>query len=250
MASLLSQASAYDGSETISTNYELGERTNRTNTGTGGRTNAKTIKKRPSYGVEPERKKSIEALMSMTQMNDEDDDSGLADFQPPAKPELTRAPEQTEEQVHPSSNNSDNTNLNNTYKPKQGFTNSNYNDVNGQMSQPSTYTSAHSPPATLQADFNNALSAIKSASNNTLASVNTNAFTNSLSNANANSASAIGNNYGNISEQLNYIIHMLEEQQNSKTSTATEELVLYTFLGVFTIYIVDSFTKIGKTYTR
>lgn len=247
MASLLSQASAYDGSETISTNYELGERTNRTNKGAGGRINAKTIKKRPSYGVEPERKKSIEALMSMTQMNDEDDDSGLADFQPPAKPELTRAPEQPEEQVHPSSNNSDN-----TYKPptNQGFTNSNYNDVNGQMSQPSTYTSAHSPPATLQADFNNALSAIKSASNNTLASVNSNSFTNSSSNAYSASVGANGNNYGNISEQLNYIIHMLEEQQNSKTSTATEELVLYTFLGVFTIYIVDSFTKIGKTYTR
>ena len=76
MASLLSQASAYDGSETISTNYELGERTNRTNTGAGGRTNAKTIKKRPSYGVEPERKKSIEALMSMTQMNDEEKKDG------------------------------------------------------------------------------------------------------------------------------------------------------------------------------
>ena len=53
-----------------------------------------------------------------------------------------------------------------------------------------------------------------------------------------------------INSRLNHIIHLLEEQQNAKTSTTTEELILYSFLGVFTIYIVDSFTKVGKTYSR
>lgn len=52
-----------------------------------------------------------------------------------------------------------------------------------------------------------------------------------------------------IMEKINYMIHMLEEQQNEKTSNVTEEFLLYTFLGVFIIFIVDSFARAGK-YTR
>ena len=52
-----------------------------------------------------------------------------------------------------------------------------------------------------------------------------------------------------IMEKINYMIHMLEEQQNEKTSNITEEFLLYTFLGVFIIFIVDSFARAGK-YTR
>ena len=47
-------------------------------------------------------------------------------------------------------------------------------------------------------------------------------------------------------EKINYMIYMLEQQQNEKTSNITEEFVLYTFLGVFIIFIVDSFTRTGK----
>jgi F0F1-type ATP synthase assembly protein I len=42
------------------------------------------------------------------------------------------------------------------------------------------------------------------------------------------------------------MIHLLEQQQNEKTSNITEEFVLYTFLGVFIIFIVDSFARSGK----
>ena len=49
--------------------------------------------------------------------------------------------------------------------------------------------------------------------------------------------------------KLNHILHLLEEQQDHKTSNVTEELILYLFLGVFVIFTVDSFTKVGK-YTR
>ncbi len=42
------------------------------------------------------------------------------------------------------------------------------------------------------------------------------------------------------------MIHLLEEQQDIKQGSTTEELVLYCFLGVFVIYLVDSFAKIGK----
>ena len=49
-----------------------------------------------------------------------------------------------------------------------------------------------------------------------------------------------------VMQKLNYITHMLEEIQMEKTSNITEELILYTFLGVFVIFIVDSFARVGK----
>ena len=50
-------------------------------------------------------------------------------------------------------------------------------------------------------------------------------------------------------DKLNYMINLLEEQQEQKTSSVTEEVVLYSFLGVFIIFVIDSFTKVGK-YVR
>jgi len=41
----------------------------------------------------------------------------------------------------------------------------------------------------------------------------------------------------------------LEGQQHEKTENITEEFLLYTFLGVFVIFVVDSFARAGK-YTR
>ena len=50
-------------------------------------------------------------------------------------------------------------------------------------------------------------------------------------------------------EKLNYMINLLEEQQDQKTGSVTEEVVLYSFLGVFIIFVVDSFARVGK-YVR
>jgi len=49
--------------------------------------------------------------------------------------------------------------------------------------------------------------------------------------------------------KLNYIIDLLEESKDQRTNNTTEELVLYSFLGVFIIFIVDGFTRVGK-YVR
>ena len=49
-----------------------------------------------------------------------------------------------------------------------------------------------------------------------------------------------------ITQKLNYITHILEDIQMEKTSNITEELILYSFLGVFVIFIVDSFARVGK----
>lgn len=50
-------------------------------------------------------------------------------------------------------------------------------------------------------------------------------------------------------EKLNYMIHLLEDQQEEKTGHVTEEIILYSFLGVFLIFIIDSFARAGK-YVR
>jgi hypothetical protein len=66
------------------------------------------------------------------------------------------------------------------------------------------------------------------------------------SNSNSNS---VNPHQDKILEKLNKMIYLLEEQQNEPTKHITEEFILYTFLGVFIIFIVDSFSKTGK-YTR
>ena len=50
-------------------------------------------------------------------------------------------------------------------------------------------------------------------------------------------------------KKLNYMITLLEEQQDEKTNNVTEEVILYSFLGIFIIFIADTFVRAGK-YTR
>ena len=57
------------------------------------------------------------------------------------------------------------------------------------------------------------------------------------------------NNFGNndkLLEKINYMIHLLEQQQHEKTDNVAEEFILYSFLGVFIIYVVDGFSRSGK----
>ena len=63
--------------------------------------------------------------------------------------------------------------------------------------------------------------------------------------------SSVSTNYDNnqLITKLNYIIHLLEEQHNEKTNHITEELILYLFLGIFIIFVLDSFARSSK-YTR
>lgn len=59
----------------------------------------------------------------------------------------------------------------------------------------------------------------------------------------------LGKDDDKLMERINYMIHLLEQQQHEKTEHITEEFLLYSFLGIFVIYVVDSFTRVGK-YTR
>lgn len=56
-------------------------------------------------------------------------------------------------------------------------------------------------------------------------------------------------NRNDLMKKMDKILYLLEEQQDHKTGHATEELILYSFVGVFIIFIVDSFARAGK-YVR
>ena len=58
-----------------------------------------------------------------------------------------------------------------------------------------------------------------------------------------------GSTNDKLLEKMNYLVHMMEEQHNEKTNNITEEFILYTFLGVFIIFVVDSFNRTQK-YVR
>jgi hypothetical protein len=69
-------------------------------------------------------------------------------------------------------------------------------------------------------------------------------------NTNSNSISNLNDSSNQVLiEKLNYMINLLEEQQDQKTDNVTEEVVLYSFLGIFIIFVVDSFARVGK-YVR
>jgi hypothetical protein len=59
----------------------------------------------------------------------------------------------------------------------------------------------------------------------------------------------VGDTNSLLIDKLNYMINLLEEQKDERTNNVTEEVVLYSFLGIFIIFIVDSFARVGK-YTR
>ena len=67
--------------------------------------------------------------------------------------------------------------------------------------------------------------------------------------SNTESSSPMSASSQQLMEKLNYMIHLLEEQQKEPTQNIMEEFVLYGLLGIFMIYIVDSFARVGK-YTR
>lgn len=73
-------------------------------------------------------------------------------------------------------------------------------------------------------------------------------YKNYLKNVQANrNLESISNN--ELLKKLDNILYLLEDQNEEKNSYVTEELILYVFLGIFIIYVLDSFVRVGK-YTR
>ena len=52
-----------------------------------------------------------------------------------------------------------------------------------------------------------------------------------------------------VMEKINYLIHMLESERDEKNDTVLHDFILFSFVGIFVIFICDSFSRGGK-YTR
>lgn len=75
-------------------------------------------------------------------------------------------------------------------------------------------------------------------------------FQSTLNNMNRNfNENTDGTSHDVLMQKINYMIHLLEEQQDERVNNVGEEVVLYSFLGIFMIFLVDSFVRVGK-YVR
>lgn len=68
--------------------------------------------------------------------------------------------------------------------------------------------------------------------------------------ANASGHAEIGEGQrDDLIKKLNYVINMLEDQKDDNTGHVTEEVILYVFMGIFVIFLADSFARSGR-YVR
>ena len=146
----------------------------------------------------------------------ENDSTNLADFNPPPKPELTKVKNQ--------SSDTPKTDINKTEQHPI------IDDQNDNSVQPHDYSTLNNDVANkqyYQQYYNQYVPYYTQAGNQ----------------------QTVTNDKSQLLDKLNYMINLLEEQKEHKTDNITEELILYMFLGVFVIFVVDSFARAGK-YTR
>jgi hypothetical protein len=166
-------------------------------------------------------KNNIESIINRLHNKNDDSNEELTDFNPPPNPNSSGANRREER------NNSNNSN-------------GNINSIESSKLNKSNNTTDE--PVTVEAFNNNELQTENNNINNYFQQYPSKYFTSDL-NENNN-----GNNKQLI-EKLNYMINLLEEQKDEKTGHVTEEIILYSFLGVFIIFIIDSFARAGK-YVR
>lgn len=166
-----------------------------------------------------------EIINQMSAVAIENDGSGLADFVPPPNPEIQqKKPFDTNLgmplQMPPSMDRQSSSNERTSYN-YPAYTNDdkplgNYREVySGIQSVPST------KPYYSMTGLNNG----------------------------AEGFSNIGGGDSKLLDKINYMIHMLENMEAEKTANITEEFVLYSFTGIFIIFVLDTFLKTGK-YVR
>ena len=184
------------------------------------------------------------------------DDDGLADFNPPAHAEITRT-KQPATAAAAASNMNSNDNGNTLGSAPYPYA-SPYNDANSVRPQNTNIVQPshmqQQQPRPVQEPIQDG--GVSKEAFNTL--YTTSNSENSYHKqyipyyTQLNQTADLANKQGHkdqLLEKLNYMIHLLEDQQNERTGHVMEELILYSFLGIFIIFIVDSFARSG-TYKR
>lgn len=198
----------------------------------------KTQKRYPKENFDTNKVNNV--LQQIHENSSSEDDSGLADFNPPPKPESIGAQrKKLEQQLGNMSSNGENNIRVLGKSPEASYedrTNDNL-DLNNFDSNYGDDNKAEEYYRKMLPNYNNP---------------NNRQYYNSKSQPNTPPVTAnIDGNFSNelLLQKINYMINLLEEQQDEKTNNVTEEVVLYSFLGIFIIFVVDSFARVGK-YVR
>lgn len=181
----------------------------------------KTIKHKTNSNVQKMLKTIYEP------MNDDDSNNNMSDFTPPPNAELTRVPHvdyNSELLNNQNSNPHENDIETNIINSNLGNHNQ-YQTQNHDDSGINTSEGFNSLPSTYAKDYYKQYVPYY------------------------NEISQNSGNKDQLLEKLNYMIHLLEEQQDVKTGHVMEEIILYSFLGIFMIFVVDSFARAAK-YVR
>lgn len=180
-------------------------------------------------------------LETMTSVEANNDGEYLANFQPPPKPEMTAKPElpsfrESDETIPPLPNEfypSSSQGQGQGAQRQNGGRNGSYTSVDfeRQSAEYSNYNRIYDPERMVHKPYY---------------MKNGQSWMGGNAGGGGGGAAQINDR---LMEKINYMIHMLEQMEVEKTANVTEEFILYTFLGVFIIYVVDSFSRSGK-YVR
>ena len=190
------------------------------------------------YSAEPNdiNKSKVSNILETIHNNTDEDDNNLGDFSPPPKPESSGVNKTTDTENAMKKTSTMNTEMFSTIgnPPQPSYEENNYdlNDYHNYGTKESNEMLLKKMLPTYSTNTNRA-------------AANVPYYTNACPSNNTN------NNVQDdiLLKKLNYMIHLLEEQQDERTNNVTEEVVLYSFLGIFIIFVIDSFVRVGK-YVR
>lgn len=177
----------------------------------------------------PPKKVSINSTLHAIHSNSMDDNSFMENFVPPRPPASTASPKLVE-----------GNHCNGNEDKQEGFIQEGFYTQDEQSSEyPGKY---EEKPMSKMEQHRQFLNVIKNTVNTTPASLTGQASCPEHYNS-------FSNEQRELVDKINYMIQLLESQKSEKTEGVIEDVVLYSFLGVFVIFLVESFTKVGK-YVR
>ena len=195
----------------------------------------KTQKRFPKEGFNNEKVNNVlEKIHNMSQEED-DKQEELGDFNPPPNPESSGV---TKTIRNEGMSNMSNNNNQHMFRTLGRAPQPNYNDNNIYSNDINNYGDDKS----IEEYYKNLLPNFDT----TKLPSNKPFYNNSYNTTNSNSNVM---NQDLLLKKINYMITLLEDQKDEKTNNVTEEVVLYSFLGIFIIFVIDSFVKVGK-YVR
>ena len=184
-------------------------------------------------------KKKVNSVLEEIHNTTEDSNSEIANFDPPPNPESSGVQRTLTNEAMQNMTNQNNMNM---YKvlgksPQPNYENDNNLELNN-------YRNNYGDDKSIEDYYKKNLPNLNGVSQRNP--------TNKQYYSNETQMQGCGNSYSSqdvLLQKLNYMINLLEEQQDEKTNNVTEEVVLYSFLGIFIIFVIDSFARVGK-YVR